>query len=126
MPRPSYRSLFRTPEFTPLFLGGAAQSAAQTLGALALGTLVYRATGSPLLAAVSMFGPSLAQVLGATFLLSGADRLPRVRPCRRSDWPSRPVRRSRRCPACRRGPSWASYCCWVWSPRSGAGSAGGC
>ncbi|WP_330458385.1 MFS transporter [Streptomyces sp. NBC_00820] len=76
MPRPSYRSLFRTPEFTPLFLGGAAQSAAQTLGALALGTLVYRATGSPLLAAVSMFGPSLAQVLGATFLLSGADRLP--------------------------------------------------
>jgi predicted MFS family arabinose efflux permease len=37
---------------------------------------VYRATGSPLLSAVSMFGPSLAQVLGATFLLSGADRLP--------------------------------------------------
>ncbi|MGV9337673.1 MFS transporter [Streptomyces sp. NPDC003688] len=72
----SYRSLFRTPEFTPLFLGSAAQTAAQTLGGLALGTLVYRATGSPLLAAVSMFGPSLAQVLGATVLLSGADRLP--------------------------------------------------
>ncbi|MEU9475488.1 MFS transporter [Streptomyces sp. NPDC048191] len=73
---PSYRSLFRTPEFTPLFLGSAAQTAAQTVGGLALGTLVYRATGSPLLSAVSMFGPSLAQVLGATFLLSGADRLP--------------------------------------------------
>ncbi|WP_225822415.1 MFS transporter [Streptomyces naphthomycinicus] len=73
---PSYRSLFRTPEFTPLFLGAAAQNAAGTLGGLALGTLVYRATGSPLLSAVSMFGPSLAQVLGATFLLSGADRLP--------------------------------------------------
>ncbi|MEU0739151.1 MFS transporter [Streptomyces sp. NPDC006134] len=29
-----------------------------------------------LLSAVSMFGPSLAQVLGATFFLSGADRLP--------------------------------------------------
>ncbi|MET8813851.1 MFS transporter [Streptomyces sp. NPDC004549] len=72
----SYRSLFRTPEFTPLFLGSAAQTAAQTLGGLALGTLVYRATGSPLLAAVSMFGSSLAQVLGATVLLSGADRLP--------------------------------------------------
>ncbi|MFD8388530.1 MFS transporter [Streptomyces sp. NPDC059680] len=72
----SYRSLFRTPEFTPLFLGSAAQTAAQTVGGLALGTLVYRATGSPLLSAVSMFGPSLAQVLGATFLLSGADRLP--------------------------------------------------
>lgn len=73
---PSYRSLFRTPEFTPLLLGAAAQTAAQTVGGLALGTLVFRATGSPLLAALSMFGSSLAQVLGATFLLSGADRLP--------------------------------------------------
>ncbi|MEU9348075.1 MFS transporter [Streptomyces sp. NPDC048278] len=72
----SYRSLFRTPEFTPLFLGAAAQNAAGTVGGLALGTLVYRSTGSPLLSALSMFGPSLAQVLGATFLLSGADRLP--------------------------------------------------
>ncbi|MET9445692.1 MFS transporter [Streptomyces cinerochromogenes] len=71
-----YRSLFRTPEFTPLFLGSAAQTAAQTVGGLALATLVYRATGSPLLSAVSMFGSSLAQVLGATVLLSGADRLP--------------------------------------------------
>ncbi|WP_030642831.1 MULTISPECIES: MFS transporter [Streptomyces] len=73
---PSYRSLFRTPEFTPLFLGAAAQNAAGTVGGLALGTLVYRSTGSPLLSALSMFGSSLAQVLGATFLLSGADRLP--------------------------------------------------
>ncbi|MFH8339993.1 MFS transporter [Streptomyces sp. AM6-12] len=72
----SYRSLFRTSEFTPLFLGSAAQTAAGTLGALALGTLVFRATGSPLLSAISMFGSSLAQVLGATVLLSGADRLP--------------------------------------------------
>ncbi|MEV5338663.1 MFS transporter [Streptomyces sp. NPDC052676] len=73
---PGYASLFRTPEFTPLFLCSAAQTAAQTLGGLALGTLVFRATESPLLAAVSMFGPSLAQVVGATFLLSGSDRLP--------------------------------------------------
>lgn len=72
----SYRGLFRTPEFTPLFIGSAAHTAAQTASGLALGTLVYRATDSPLLSAVSMFGPSLAQVLGATFLLSGADRLP--------------------------------------------------
>ncbi|MEV8045898.1 MFS transporter [Streptomyces griseoluteus] len=73
---PSYRSLFRTPEFTPLFLAAAAQTAASTMGGLALGTLVYRATGSPLLSALSMFGPALAQVVGATFLLSGSDRLP--------------------------------------------------
>ncbi|MFD5544935.1 MFS transporter [Streptomyces sp. NPDC127079] len=71
-----YRSLFRTAEFTPLFLGSAAHNAGGTVGGLALGTLVYRSTGSPLLSALSMFGPSLAQVLGATFLLSGADRLP--------------------------------------------------
>ncbi len=72
----SYRHLFRTPEFTPLFLSSSARTVAQTMSGLALGTLVYRTTGSPLLSAVSMFGPSLAQVLGATLLLSGADRLP--------------------------------------------------
>ncbi|MDN3023243.1 MFS transporter [Streptomyces sp. S.PB5] len=72
----SYRDLFRTPEFTPLFLASAANVAASTVGGLALGVLVFRATGSPLLSAVSMFGPQLAQMLGATFLLSGADRLP--------------------------------------------------
>jgi predicted MFS family arabinose efflux permease len=71
-----YRPLFRTPQFPPLFLSSAAHTAASTVGGLALGTLVYRATGSPLLSAMSMFGPSLAQVLGATLLLSGADRLP--------------------------------------------------
>ena len=72
----SYRSLFRTPEFTPLFLTSLVQVAAQTMSGLALGTLVYAATDSPLLSALSMFGPSLAQVLGATTLLSAADRLP--------------------------------------------------
>ncbi|RZU15134.1 MFS transporter [Streptomyces sp. BK239] len=71
-----YRPLFRTPEFTPLLLSSAAHTAAQTIAGLALGTLVHRATGSPFLSAVSMFGPSLAQVLGATLLLSAADRIP--------------------------------------------------
>ncbi|WP_316769508.1 MFS transporter [Streptomyces sasae] len=72
----SYRTLFRTPEFTPFLLSFAAFAAAMTIGGLALGTLVFRATGSPLLSAVSMFGPQLAQLLGGAFLLSGADRLP--------------------------------------------------
>ncbi|MFC9287423.1 MFS transporter [Streptomyces sp. NPDC057052] len=71
-----YRQLLRTPEFTPLLLSSAAHTAAHTVAGLALGTLVHRATGSPLLSAMSMFGPSLVQVLGATLLLSGADRLP--------------------------------------------------
>ncbi|KOV97557.1 membrane protein [Streptomyces sp. NRRL B-1140] len=72
----SYRDLFRTPEFSPFFLAASAQTVAQTMGGLALGVLVYRATASPLLSAVSMFGSSLVQVLGATFLLSAADRMP--------------------------------------------------
>ncbi|MBK3581364.1 MFS transporter [Streptomyces sp. MBT65] len=72
----SYRELFRTPEYTPFFFSFAAQNAAGTISGLALATLVYRATESPLLSAVSMFGPQLAQMLGATFFLSGADRLP--------------------------------------------------
>ncbi|MEC4019423.1 MFS transporter [Streptomyces sp. H27-D2] len=72
----TYQELFRTPEFTPLFLTASAQVAAQTVSGLALGTLIYVATGSPLLSALAMFGPSLAQVLGATTLLSAADRLP--------------------------------------------------
>ncbi|TFI28273.1 MFS transporter [Streptomyces sp. 4R-3d] len=68
--------MFRTPEFTPFLLSFAAFAAAQTIGGLALGTLVFRATGSPFLSALSMFGPQLAQLAGAMFLLSGADRLP--------------------------------------------------
>lgn len=73
---PTYRGLFRTPEFTPLFATTSTQMAALTVSGLALGTLVYKATHSPLLSALSMFGPSLAQVIGATALMSAADRLP--------------------------------------------------
>jgi MFS family permease len=72
----TYRELFATPEFTPLFLTSAVQVAAQTVGGLGLGTLIYLATRSPLLSALAMFGPSLAQLIGATTLLSAADRLP--------------------------------------------------
>lgn len=72
----SYSALFRTREFTPLFLSTALRSAASTIGGLALATLTYDATGSPLLSALSMFGPQLAQVVGATTLLSASDRLP--------------------------------------------------
>ncbi|MGW3251896.1 MFS transporter [Streptomyces fungicidicus] len=72
----SYHDLFRTPEFTPLFLSSSAQTVARTTSGLALATLVFRETASPLLAALSMFGPSLAHVLGATLLMSAADRLP--------------------------------------------------
>ncbi|WP_256356075.1 MFS transporter [Streptomyces sp. PKU-EA00015] len=71
-----YQELFKAPEFTPLLATFAAHVAAQTVSRTALGTLVYDATGSPLLTALSMFGPLLAQMIGATFLLSATDRLP--------------------------------------------------
>jgi MFS family permease len=72
----TYRELFRSPEYTPFFLTGAAQAAGATVAGLALGTLIYDRTGSPLLSALAMFGPALAQLLGATVLLSAADRMP--------------------------------------------------
>lgn len=72
----TYGQLFGVPEFPSLFLTSVAQVAAQTVSGLALSTLIYTATGSPLLSALSMFGPSLAQVIGATALMSAADRLP--------------------------------------------------
>ncbi len=72
----TYRELFRTPEFRPLFLTSTFQVAGQTVSGLALGTLLYTTTGSPLLSSLAMFGPSLAQLIGAATLLSAADRLP--------------------------------------------------
>ncbi|ONK12365.1 hypothetical protein [Streptomyces sp. MP131-18] len=71
----TYRELFRVPGFTPLFTATGVQIAAGTVEGLALGTLVYESTGSPLLSAVSMFGASFSQVAGATLLMSAADRL---------------------------------------------------
>jgi MFS family permease len=75
-PVQTYRELFRVPKFTSLFVASSAKTAASTVTGLALGTLVYSATGSPLLSALVMFGPSLAQLAGASLLLSAADRIP--------------------------------------------------
>ncbi|MFD9359707.1 MFS transporter [Streptomyces sp. NPDC060031] len=74
MPR-TYRALARTPEFTPFFVAAALRVGASTVSGLALAVLVYDRTRSPLLAALAMFGPSFTQLLGATVLLSAADRL---------------------------------------------------
>lgn len=72
----TYRELFTVAEFRVLFGVFSASMAASTVAGLALATLVFDRTGSPLLSAVSMFGPNLAQVLGATVFMSAADRLP--------------------------------------------------
>ena len=72
----TYRALFGTSQFTPLFLSTAAQVAAGTLRGLALAVLVYSVTGSELLSALSLFGAHFANVVGAMTLLSVADRVP--------------------------------------------------
>jgi MFS family permease len=68
--------LFGIPEFGALFGVATVQVAASTVQGLALGTIVYTATRSPLLASLAMFGSSFAQVVGAVTLLSVADRVP--------------------------------------------------
>ena len=72
----TYRELFAVPEFKPLFWTSSVQVAAQTISGLALATLIYDRTRSPLLSALAMFGPSLTQLIGASTLLAAADRLP--------------------------------------------------
>lgn len=72
----TYRELFEVPEFGSLFGLVTIQVGASTIQALALSTVVYVATRSPLLSALAMFGSSFAQVIGALTLLSAADRVP--------------------------------------------------
>jgi predicted MFS family arabinose efflux permease len=72
----TYRQLFAVPEFGPFFAGYSLQVAGGTIAGLAVATLVYGRTGSPLLSALSLFGASFAHVVGGLTLLSVADRVP--------------------------------------------------
>ena len=72
----TYRQLFAVPEFKPFFAGFSLQVAGGTIGGLAVATLVFSRTGSPLLSALSLFGASFAHVVGGLTLLSVADRVP--------------------------------------------------
>ncbi|GAA1930163.1 MFS transporter [Nocardioides marmoribigeumensis] len=75
----TYTSLLRLREFRALFGAQAANVLAGSLAGLALATLVDRATGSPLLTALAVFAPTLANVLGAATAMSLADgRSPRA------------------------------------------------
>ncbi|MEV0283008.1 hypothetical protein AB0H36_02700 [Kribbella sp. NPDC050820] len=69
----TYRQLFANREFRSLWIGSALGNASATMTSLTLALMVDAATGSALLAAMVMFGPSLAQVLGASTLMSAAD-----------------------------------------------------
>lgn len=71
--RPSYRALLAHRKFFGLHASFTLTTAAATMSGFALGTLVHAATGSPLLTAVAIFGPTFANVLGALTLMSVAD-----------------------------------------------------
>ncbi|MFG1911246.1 hypothetical protein [Kribbella sp. NPDC048928] len=69
----TYREIFANSEFRNLWIGSALSNASATMTSLTLALMVDAATGSALLAAAIMFGPSLAQVLGLSTLMSAAD-----------------------------------------------------
>lgn len=71
-----YGRLFRDREFRALWAGSALGTASTSMAGLALGLLVHAETGSALLTAVVVFGPSLAQLFGASSLMSVADTVP--------------------------------------------------
>ena len=79
----TYRALFAQPEFRALWTSSALSTVAGTMSSLALATVVHRQTGSALLTAIAMFGPSMAQMLGATTDVGG----------RRQPAPAHPHRR---------------------------------
>jgi MFS family permease len=69
----TYRDLFGVAEFRVLFGATSLTVAAASVGSLALGTLTYAETGSPLLSAFVMFGGPLVRLAFAWFVLSLAD-----------------------------------------------------
>ncbi|MGC4942819.1 hypothetical protein [Kribbella sp. DT2] len=69
----TYREIFRRTEFRSLWLSSALGNASSTMTSLTLAIVVNDQTGSALLTAFVMFGPSLAQVVGASTLMSAAD-----------------------------------------------------
>ena len=69
----TYRELFGIAEFRVLFTTTSLNVGAGSVGSLALGTLTYAETGSPLLSAFVMFGGPLVRLATSWFLLSLAD-----------------------------------------------------
>jgi MFS family permease len=71
----TYRSLFAIREFRALFLTQCLTVGAASVGSLALGTIIYASTGSPVLSALAMFGGPLVRMAATWFLASGSDLL---------------------------------------------------
>ncbi len=71
----TYRQLFSVREFRVLFVSQCLTIASASASSLALGTITFAATSSPVLTALSMFGGPLVRLLGSTFLLALSDLL---------------------------------------------------
>ena len=70
---PTYRELFSIPEFRVLFVNRCVVMLSVAASGLALGTITYRATGSPVLTAVAMFGGPLVSLVASQLLLASSD-----------------------------------------------------
>jgi MFS family permease len=71
----TYRSLFGLREFRALFVTQCLTVGAASVGSLALGTIIYTSTGSPVLSALAMFGGPLVRLVATWFLASASDLL---------------------------------------------------
>ncbi|MEW1951887.1 hypothetical protein [Terrabacter sp. NPDC080008] len=69
----TYRQLFAVPEFRVLFLVQCLNIGSYAVASLALGTITFTATGSPVLTALAMFGAPLMRIVGQTLFGSGSD-----------------------------------------------------
>jgi hypothetical protein len=70
---PAYRSLFAIAEFRVLFVNRCVVMISVAASGLALGTVTFEATGSPVLAGLSMFGGPLVSLVTSQLLLAASD-----------------------------------------------------
>jgi hypothetical protein len=70
---PTYRALLSIPEFRVLFVNRCVVMLSVATSGLALATITYQATGSPVLTALSMFGGPLVSLIATQLLLASSD-----------------------------------------------------
>ncbi|MEU8433057.1 MFS transporter [Streptomyces sp. NPDC029216] len=75
-PRTGYRDVFRVPEFPAVFAAHLMSVLGVVVAEISLTVLVYRATGSPLMSALTFALGFLPYALGGTLLAPLADRYP--------------------------------------------------
>jgi predicted MFS family arabinose efflux permease len=69
----TYRQLFAVKEFRALFIAQCLTVGGFSIGSLALGTITYAQTGSPVWTGLSLFGGPLVMFVGSMFLMSASD-----------------------------------------------------